>query len=177
MGAVLEAVFCTKVGAIVTNYAAMSAPLCVIESDSHSEFEAIELAKPSPKRSALMSRIRSKNTKPEIRVRSALHRLGFRFRLHAPNLPGHPDIVLPRHRLVIEVLGCFWHAHGCAKGQIPRSNRAYWLPKLIATLQRDKRNHRQLRAKGWSVVTIRECRLDRCSDIDLERLLLRHLGT
>lgn len=77
-------------------------------------------------RSLNMSRIRSKDTKPEMLVRRALHRLGFRFRLHARDLPGCPDIVLPKYKTIIQVKGCFWHGHTCPDGRLPKSNRAYW---------------------------------------------------
>ncbi|MGP8252191.1 MAG: very short patch repair endonuclease [Terracidiphilus sp.] len=87
-------------------------------------------ARPSAARSANMAKIRSKDTKPEMLVRRALHRLGFRFRLHVRDLPGHPDIVLPKHRTIIEVKGCFWHGHNCNDGRTPKTNKAYWLPKL-----------------------------------------------
>src|ERR1700679_3894425 len=85
----------------------------------------------SPERSANMSRIRSKDTKPEMLVRKALHRLGFRFRLHVRGLPGRPDIVLPKYRTVIQVKGCFWHGHTCPDGRMPKSNEDYWVPKLL----------------------------------------------
>jgi len=79
-------------------------------------------------RSANMARIRSKDTKPEMLVRKALHRLGFRFRLHVRNLPGCPDIVLPKYQTIIQVKGCFWHGHTCRDGRLPNSNREYWIP-------------------------------------------------
>src|SRR5271157_2151848 len=91
-------------------------------------------------RSAMMSRIRSKDTKPEILVRKALHRLGFRFRLHIPDLPGHPDIVLPKFGTIIQVKGCFWHGHTCRDGRLPKSNREYWVPKLLRNKERDIAN-------------------------------------
>ncbi len=119
------------------------------------------------KRSEVMALIRAKNTKPEIAVRRALHRLGYRFRLHDTNLPGRPDIVLPRHRLVIEVKGCFWHGHRCLKGRVPRSHRAYWLEKIKGNKARDKRNARRLRAMGWRVRTIWECDVRRWSPDEL----------
>ena len=87
-------------------------------------------ARPSAARSANMAKIRSKDTKPEMLVRRALHRLGFRFRLHVRNLPGHPDIVLPKHQTIIEIKGCFWHGHTCVDGRLPKSNKLYWPPKL-----------------------------------------------
>jgi len=90
------------------------------------------------KRSEVMSRVKSKNTKPEVRVRSTLHGLGYRFRLHRKDLPGNPDIVLPKHRTVILVHGCFWHQHpGCRKATIPKNNHAYWERKLRRNVERD----------------------------------------
>ena len=87
----------------------------------------------TPERSANMSRIRSKDTKPEMLVRKALHSLGFRFRLHVRELPGRPDIVLPKYRTIIEVKGCFWHGHTCVDGRIPKSNEAYWRQRVEST--------------------------------------------
>ena len=87
------------------------------------------------KRSEVMSLIRSKNTKPELYVRSFLHKQGYRFRLHQKNLPGSPDIVLKKHNVVINVNGCFWHHHKCGKYKIPKTNRKFWLNKLIKTMQ------------------------------------------
>jgi DNA mismatch endonuclease (patch repair protein) len=111
-----------------------------------------------PKRSALMSRIRSSNTQPELAVRRFLHAMGFRFRLHRRDLPGQPDLVLPRHRLVIFVHGCFWHQHpGCRLASSPKSRQDYWGPKLSSTVERDRRNAGHLRDIGWRVETIWEC--------------------
>jgi DNA mismatch endonuclease (patch repair protein) len=105
-----------------------------------------------------MSRIRSRNTKPEIIVRSALHRLGYRFRLHSSALPGHPDIVLPKYRTVILVHGCFWHHHsGCRFAYSPKSRRAFWRAKFLATQERDRRTTRLLKEAGWRVLVIWEC--------------------
>ena len=110
-------------------------------------------------RSAMMSRIRSKDTKPEMLVRKSLHRLGFRFRLHVRDLPGHPDIVLPKFMTIIQVKGCFWHGHTCRDGRLPKSNREYWVPKLLRNKERDISNERKLRRLGWSVRTLWECRI------------------
>lgn len=122
-------------------------------------------------RSANMARIRSKDTKPELLVRHALHRLGFRFRLHARDLPGHPDIVLPKYQIIIQVKGCFWHGHTCVDGRLPKSNRAYWLPKLRKNKERDKRNDRKLRSLGWSVRNLWECQVCALSAKLLQELL------
>ena len=112
------------------------------------------------KRSDIMRRVRSVNTAPEIKVRSLLHRLGFRFRLHRKDLPGNPDIVLPKHSAVIFVHGCFWHRHpGCSRTTTPASHRDYWLPKFSRTVERDFKNQEQLRSSGWKVVVVWECEL------------------
>jgi DNA mismatch endonuclease (patch repair protein) len=109
-------------------------------------------------RSALMSRIRSKNTAPELVVRRLLHRAGFRFRLHAKELPGKPDIVFRPRRKVIRVQGCYWHGHGCARGGTgAKSNADYWGPKIGKNRARDCANLDALVAAGWAVLTIWEC--------------------
>lgn len=105
-----------------------------------------------------MRRVRSTNTTPEKRVRSLLHKLGFRFRLRRNDLPGKPDIVLPKHRTVIFVHGCFWHRHqGCPRATTPSSRQEYWLPKFGRTIDRDKENQQLLGKKGWNVVVVWEC--------------------
>src|SRR5215475_5598744 len=110
------------------------------------------------KRSWNMSRIRSGNTEPERKVRSILHRLGYRFRLHRRDLPGSPDIVLPRHKVAIFVHGCFWHQHrGCKKSRKPTSNTDYWDRKLTENVIRDRRNISELKKLGWRVLVIWQC--------------------
>ncbi len=113
------------------------------------------------KRSEVMSRVRGKDTKPERIVRSMLHRLGYRFTIKGPGnrrLPGRPDLVIPRHRTVIFVHGCFWHAHeNCEFFRLPKTRRAWWRRKLEGNRQRDLRNQRDLTTAGWNVVTIWEC--------------------
>ena len=95
-------------------------------------------------RSKIMASIRSKNTKPELAVRSALHRMGFRFRLHCSEMPGKPDIVLPKYRAIVWVHGCFWHSHSnCRTGRRPKSNIDYWHPKIARNIERDKINRRK----------------------------------
>src|SRR5271166_412112 len=106
-----------------------------------------------------MSRVKGRNTKPELAVRSALHRAGFRFRLHQRDLPGHPDIVLAKFKTAIFVHGCFWHGHDCARGKLPTSNEAFWATKIAGNVQRDQANSETLRELGWSVITIWECGL------------------
>jgi len=121
------------------------------------------------KRSEIMRRVRSTNTTPERKVRSLLHRLGFRFRLHRQDLPGKPDIVLPKHSSIVFVNGCFWHRHsGCSHATTPASNRKYWLPKFKRTLERDQNNKRALRRLGWNVIVVWECELR-----ELDRLAVR----
>jgi DNA mismatch endonuclease (patch repair protein) len=120
------------------------------------------------KRSQIMSLIRGRDTKPELALRSMLHRLGYRFTVQGPKnrqLPGRPDIVLPKHRTVIFVHGCFWHGHeNCPAFRLPKSRRAFWKAKIDANKARDIRNENQLRALGWHVVTIWECALRKKSD-------------
>jgi DNA mismatch endonuclease (patch repair protein) len=108
-------------------------------------------------RSALMSRIRGKDTAPELVVRRLLHSLGYRFRLHRRDLPGTPDIVFPSMKKVVFVNGCFWHAHGCKIGRAPKTRLDFWEPKLERTRQRDLSNRRRLRARGWGVLTVWQC--------------------
>ena len=119
-------------------------------------------------RSEVMSRIRSKNTRPERLVRSALHRRGFRFRVHVRALPGKPDIVLQRYSTVVQVRGCFWHRHDCRDGKMPKTSRNYWKPKLEQNVVRDQRNDRRLRSAGWHVITVWECRLSSRAKIETE---------
>lgn len=109
-------------------------------------------------RSENMRAIKSKNTSPEIFVRKQLHRLGFRFRLHRKDLPGSPDIVLPKYFTVIFVNGCFWHRHqGCTRCSTPGTNKAYWKKKFDRNVQRDKENYSALEKLGWKVIIIWEC--------------------
>ena len=114
----------------------------------------------SEHRSRIMSRVGGKNTRPEILVRRALHAAGLRFRIHRRDLPGTPDIVLPRHRIAVMVQGCFWHGHDCPKGRRPKSNVEFWTTKLDRNLQRDRANADALSKLGWQVVTVWECALD-----------------
>jgi len=109
-------------------------------------------------RSHMMSGIRSKDTKPELIVRSVLHSLGYRFRLHRRDLPGSPDIVMPRHETVIFVHGCFWHRHtGCKFAYSPKSRMEFWEKKFEKNIERDRRVQRQLRQLGWRVIVVWEC--------------------
>lgn len=122
-----------------------------------------------------MSAIRARNTKPEIAVRRLLHQLGFRFRLHRRDLPGAPDIVLPKHRKVILVHGCFWHMHHCRYGTVtPATRPEFWSTKRQGNVARDRRVMRQLRAAGWQPIVIWECWLRRPAHVATR--LLRFLG-
>lgn len=123
------------------------------------------------KRSQIMSRITGKNTRPEMIVRSLLHRLGFRFRLHQRKLPGRPDIVLPKHRAVIFVHGCFWHRHqDCNDATIPKTNTEFWLAKLNGNAERDRLASEALKADGWRVLYVWECETRNIREL-AERLL------
>lgn len=110
-------------------------------------------------RSRIMASVGNKNTSPELFLRKALHRLGLRFRLHCPDLPGRPDIVFPRCRTVILVHGCFWHSHGCKFSSIPSSRPEFWQQKFEANRARDKRIVGALRRAGWKVIIVWQCQL------------------
>jgi DNA mismatch endonuclease (patch repair protein) len=118
-----------------------------------------------------MSRVGRTDTEPELVLRRALHSLGFRFRLHVPDLPGRPDIVLPRYRVIFFVNGCFWHGHSCPRGRCPSSNRLFWETKIRTNRERDERTARRLRAHGWKVLTIWECRLRKWTTATLRQRL------
>ncbi len=119
------------------------------------------------RRSWNMSRIREKNTGPEMVVRSLLHRMGYRFRLHVAGLPGKPDIVLPRYRTVVFVHGCFWHRHqGCKNCTTPTNNRGFWVKKLSGNAARDKMHAKSLAGMGWRRIVVWECEVEG----DVERL-------
>jgi len=125
-------------------------------------------------RSARMRLVRSKDTKPEMAVRSLLHGLGYRFRLHRRDLPGAPDIVLPRHGKIVLVNGCFWHCHkGCSRATRPANNREWWAERLDGNVWRDRRNRERLRQLGWKVLVVWECEVARQDR--LRRKLLRFL--
>jgi DNA mismatch endonuclease (patch repair protein) len=107
-----------------------------------------------------MSRIRGKDTQPELALRKALHRLGLRYRLHGAGLPGKPDLVFPRYKVVVFVHGCFWHRHrGCSIATTPKSNTPFWLEKFEKNVARDARVAKQLEAQGWRVFVAWECEL------------------
>src|SRR3990172_1218885 len=114
-------------------------------------------------RIALMSRIRGKNTAPEIALRKALFAIGLRYRLHSKNVPGRPDIVFPRQRAVVLLNGCFWHGQGCHLFRWPRSNVAFWKTKIEGNRRRDERVRQQLAGAGWRSITVWECSIRRAS--------------
>jgi len=111
-------------------------------------------------RSWNMSQIKNRDTKPEIKVRSLLHRMGYRFRLHRKDLPGKPDIVLPKYKTVIFVHGCFWHRHkGCKYTYTPKSRTEFWKNKFDKNIARDKQVRKELKSLGWNVITVWECEI------------------
>lgn len=116
---------------------------------------------PPDVRTRIMASVPRFDTKPELIVRRRIHSMGFRFRLNVKGLPGTPDIVLPRHKKVIFVNGCFWHGHHCRRGRRPKSNRKYWDEKLDKNIERDKRKRRDLKKLGWSSLVIWECQIQR----------------
>lgn len=108
-----------------------------------------------------MGRVKGKDTKPELLVRSMVHRMGFRFRLHRRDLPGTPDLVFAKHRKVIFVHGCFWHGHkGCRRSKRPNSNKAFWREKLDLNIKRDAKNIRKLKKLGWTPLIVWGCEVD-----------------
>jgi DNA mismatch endonuclease, patch repair protein len=129
----------------------------------------------TPERSALMGRVRHKDTTPEIAVRKSAHSLGFRFRLQRRDLPGTPDLVFPRLRKIVFVHGCFWHRHkGCARTTTPKTRREFWQEKFFQNIRRDKAVKNSLRSKGWDVLVVWECEtLEEC---DLRARLYKFLG-
>ena len=131
------------------------------------------------KRSAVMRRVKGRNTTPELTVRRALTKLAARYRLHRKDLPGNPDIVLPGRRLALFVHGCFWHGHDCARGsRVPKQNRDYWVAKVARNVARDAKSREALAALGWRVETIWECDLKDAEALTqrLSQLLQCHPG-
>ena len=118
-----------------------------------------------------MSAIRGKNTKPELAVRSALHRAGYRYRIHRKDLPGRPDLVFPRYNAVLFVHGCFWHGHGCRLFRWPATRKAYWKTKIGNNMARDERHQVALSDAGWRVATIWECALDGRDRLPMEEIV------
>jgi DNA mismatch endonuclease (patch repair protein) len=132
------------------------------------------MSEKSQQRSEWMAKVRSSNTSPEIRLRSALHVEGVRFRLHVKGLPGTPDIVLPRYRLCIFVNGCFWHRHkNCKRASTPRTNVEFWTEKFDRNVKRDLAARKALRKIGWGVIVVWECQIKdaaRAARLVLKRL-------
>ena len=127
------------------------------------------------RRSEIMSRIRSSDTRPEMQVRRLLHRLGYRYVLHRRDLPGVPDLVFPSRRKIVFIHGCFWHQHkGCIDGRIPKSRVSYWKPKLRRNVERDRRSISKLRHGGWKVMLVWEC--DAAKPDTVRKRLVRFLG-
>jgi len=119
-----------------------------------------------------MSRIRSRDTKPEVLARSSLHRAGFRFRVHPKGIRGSPDFVLPRYRVAVFVHGCFWHGHACRLNHAPKSNVDYWTEKIRRNIERDAVNLRLVEMEGWHPVAIYECELNQGVDSLVSKLQL-----
>jgi DNA mismatch endonuclease (patch repair protein) len=121
-------------------------------------------------RSANMAAVHGRNTKPEMAVRSELFQAGYRFRLHRRDLPGSPDVILPRYRTAVFVHGCFWHGHSCLRAKLPGTNREFWSSKIARNVARDRANVAALKCAGWTVFIVWTCRLR--DDLDA---LLDHL--
>lgn len=125
-----------------------------------------ERYKPDPARSAQMALVKSRDTKPEIRVRKALWTAGLRYRLHVPGLPGKPDVVFPGRKLAIFVHGCFWHRHpGCARTRIPKTRQEFWEHKFAGNVERDQRKIAGLEELGWKVLVIWECETENAAQL------------
>ena len=116
-------------------------------------------------RSRIMAAVPQANSQPELTVRRMLHAMGYRFRLHCRDLPGTPDIVLPRHRKIIFVHGCYWHRHGCSRTTTPSSNINFWERKFAANRARDKNVIRKLGDRGWAVLVVWECQVSRLDEL------------
>ena len=121
-----------------------------------------------------MSRVRSKNTQPEMTIRRIAYALGYRYRLHGAHLPGTPDLVFSTRRKVVFVHGCFWHQHRCPLGRVPKSRLNFWLPKFQANQRRDRINARRLRQLGWHVLVVWECQLSSTDKVRVR--LIKFLG-
>ena len=129
-------------------------------------------------RSQCMAKVKCKDTKPEKAIRSLLHRMGYRFRIHRRDLPGNPDIVLPKYKKVIFVHGCFWHGHeGCPRAKRPTSNKTFWENKLTKNIDRDRKNQLTLKELGWSYLVIWECQIKNTHLVKLGNRLEKFIET
>jgi DNA mismatch endonuclease (patch repair protein) len=127
------------------------------------------------RRSALMRRVRQRDTDPELVVRRVAHALGYRFRLHRRDLPGTPDLVFPKYRVALFVHGCFWHRHeGCPRATTPKSRRDYWLPKFAANVERDRRKEEALKSLGWRVLIFWECEINDANSLKRRLKFVMH---
>ena len=124
-------------------------------------------------RSRMMSSVRQKNTRPEMLIRSALHRAGLRYRVNVKGLPGTPDLVFPQFGAVVFVHGCYWHSHGCYKSTVPKTNQSFWYEKFHANRARDERKCVELGEQGWRVLVIWECALLGKQSLKLDDVVLR----
>ncbi len=124
-------------------------------------------------RSRIMARVKSKDTGPEMAVRRKLHRAGYRFRLHRTDLPGSPDLLLPKYRVALFVNGCFWHWHGCKRSRMPNSNVEYWTSKIGRNVNRDRETRINLESMGWRHRVIWECQVDEGVELLLGELAER----
>jgi DNA mismatch endonuclease, patch repair protein len=122
-------------------------------------------------RSKMMSGIQGKNTKPEIRIRKALHQRGFRYRLYVKSLPGKPDLVFPKYKAIIQINGCFWHGHECHLFKWPSTRPEFWQNKIFETKERDIKNRTELEKAGWRVLTIWECAVKGKNRLNFETLI------
>jgi len=122
-------------------------------------------------RSRMMSKIKGKDTRPELVVRRALHRLGYRYRLHRKDLPGRPDMIFPSCKAVIFVNGCFWHAHDCGLFRLPKTHTGFWKNKISKNVERDKKNIQLLKEQGWRVLIVWECSIKRKKDEDISGVI------
>lgn len=127
----------------------------------------------APTRSRMMSGIRGQNTKPELLIRKALHALGFRYRIHTRNVPGRPDLVLPRYKAAIFINGCFWHGHDCALFRLPDTRRDFWREKIARNVRRDALVRDQVIAAGWRHLTVWECAIRGRQKIGIEQTIKR----
>lgn len=150
----------SRTNAILPTYLLASQVLCHGTRVLDDALTSTLMRDPDEQRSWNMARIRSRDTGPELFVRSTLHRLGFRYRVNRGGLPGRPDLAFPSRRRVIFVHGCFWHGHSCARGRsVPKSNKAFWIDKIRANVYRDAQNAASLQQLGWRVLVVWECEL------------------